>query len=86
LDLTDEQWKVLESLTPEPPRRADRRGRPWRNPSYVLNGILWILRTGAPWRDFPVRYPPYQRPATGASNSGPRRACWRNSFMPWLSI
>lgn len=60
MDLTDEQWAVLEPLIPKPVRRADNRGRPWRNPRDVLNGILWILRTGAPWKDVPERYPPYQ--------------------------
>jgi transposase len=60
MDLTDKQWKVLEPLIPDPPRREDRRGRPWRDPRDVLNGILWILRTGAPWKDLPERYPPYQ--------------------------
>ena len=60
MDLTDEQWEVLESLIPDPPQREDGRGRPWRNPRDVLNGILWILRTGAPWKDLPKRYPPYQ--------------------------
>lgn len=60
MDLTDEQWAVLEPLIPEPPRRADGRGRPWKPARDVLNGILWILRTGAPWKDLPERYPPYQ--------------------------
>lgn len=60
MDLTDEQWGVLESLLPTPPKRADGRGRPWRSPREVLNGILWVLRTGAPWHDLPDRYPPYQ--------------------------
>ena len=60
MDLTDEQWEVLEPLIPAPPRRGDGRGRPWRDPRDVLNGILWILRTGAPWKDLPERYPPYQ--------------------------
>ena len=60
MDLTDEQWKVLEPLIPAPPQREDGRGRPWRDPRDVLNGILWILRTGAPWKDLPERYPPYQ--------------------------
>ena len=60
MDLTDEQWAVLEPLIPVPPRRPDGRGRPWREPRPVLNGILWILRTGAPWKDLPSRYPPYQ--------------------------
>lgn len=60
MDLTDEQWEVLEPLIPNPPRRADGRGRPWRDSRDVLNGILWVLRTGAPWHDLPERYPPYQ--------------------------
>ncbi|CAA9464061.1 MAG: Mobile element protein [uncultured Rubrobacteraceae bacterium] len=60
MDLTDEQWEVLEPLIPDPPRRGDGRGRPWRDPRDVLNGVLWILRTGAPWKDLPERYPPYQ--------------------------
>jgi transposase len=60
MDLTDKQWNVLEPLIPDPPRREDGRGRPWRDPRDVLNAILWILRTGAPWKDLPERYPPYQ--------------------------
>src|SRR5690606_13340953 len=60
MDLTDEQWAVLSLLIPEPPRRPDGRGRPWKPARDVLNGILWILRTGAPWKDLPERYPPYQ--------------------------
>ena len=60
MDLTDQQWEVLEALIPDPPRRADGRGRPWRDPRDILNGILWVLRTGAPWKDLPERYPPYQ--------------------------
>jgi len=60
MDLTDEQWAVLQPIIPAPPRRLDGRGRPWRDAREVLNGILWILRTGAPWKDLPERYPPYQ--------------------------
>ena len=60
MDLTNEQWKRIEpiivSLTPA----KDPRGRKARNPRAVMNGILWILRTGAPWKDLPQRYPPYQ--------------------------
>ena len=60
MDLTDEQWAVLAPLLPAPRLRRDGRGRPWRDPRDVLNGILWILRTGAPWKDLPDRYPSYQ--------------------------
>jgi transposase len=60
MDLTDAQWAILAPLLPKPRLRRDRRGRPWRDPRDVLNGILWILRTGAPWQDLPDRYPSYQ--------------------------
>jgi transposase len=60
MDLTEPQWQILEPLLPKPRVREDGRGRPWRDPRDVLNGILWVLRTGAPWYDLPDRYPPYQ--------------------------
>ena len=59
-DLTDTQWAILDAIIPEPLRRRDGRGRPWRDRRTVLNGILWVLRTGAPWADVPDRYPSYQ--------------------------
>ena len=57
--MTDAQWAVLEPLF-RPKRRADGRGRPWQDTRAVLNGVFWVLRTGAPWHDLPSRYPPYQ--------------------------
>lgn len=60
MELTDEQWAVLEPLIFEVPRRRDGKGRPRRPAREVLNGICWVLRTGAQWADLPERYPPYQ--------------------------
>jgi transposase len=60
MDLTEAQWKVVGPLLPTPRVREDGKGRPWRDPRDILNGVLWILRTGAPWADLPGRYPPYQ--------------------------
>jgi len=60
MDITSGQWEVLEPLIPKPPRRPDGRGRPWRDSREVLNGVLWVLRTGAPWHNLPDTYPPYQ--------------------------
>src|SRR5574341_679818 len=55
-DLTDEQWQRLEPLLP--PKRSGKKGHPYRAHRPVLNGILWIQRTGAPWQDLPAHYPP----------------------------
>ena len=60
MELSDEQWTILEPLIPEPPRREDGKGRPRRDSREVLEGICWVLRTGAQWADLPERYPPYQ--------------------------
>ena len=60
MDLTEAQWEILQPHLPKLLVRRDGRGRPWRDPRDVLNGILWILRTGAPWKDLPDRYPSYQ--------------------------
>ncbi|MFP4058031.1 MAG: IS5 family transposase, partial [Candidatus Brocadiia bacterium] len=57
-DLTDEQYALIEPLLP--PERAGRPGRPYRPHRHVLNGIVWSLRTGAPWRDLPERYGPWK--------------------------
>jgi transposase len=59
-DLTDEQWETLDPLIPKPRRRRDGRGRPWKSRRSVMNGVLWVLRTGAPWADLPERYPSFQ--------------------------
>jgi transposase len=54
-DLTDQQWQRLELLLP--PERP-WTGRPNEDHRRILNGILWIDRTGAPWRDLPPCYGP----------------------------
>ena len=59
MDLKDAQWAVVEACF-KPKPRLEKRGRPPREARAVLNGVLWILRTGAPWKDLPERYPPYQ--------------------------
>ena len=52
-DLTDDQWERLAPLLP--PQRPST-GRPANDHRTVINGILWVLKTGAPWRDLPDRY------------------------------
>ena len=50
-DLSDVQWTLIESLLPR-----QKRGGRWNDHRTTLDGILWILRTGAPRRDLPERY------------------------------
>jgi transposase len=59
-DLADEHWEILQPVLPVPTRRVDGRGSPWKETRAVLNGILWVLRTSAPWAYLPNRYPSYQ--------------------------
>jgi transposase len=54
------QSQIIEPLLP----KLTSKGRPWKDNRAVLEGILWILRTGARWKDLPERYP---SPST----------CWR---------
>lgn len=60
MNLTDEQWSFIEPNLPKKKVRKDGKGRPWQDDRDIFNGILWILRTGAPWKDLPRRFPPYQ--------------------------
>ena len=54
-DLNEQQWQRLLLLLPA---QKPRTGRPGKDHSTVINGILWVLRSGAPWRDLPERYGP----------------------------
>jgi transposase len=51
--LTDEQWKLVSPLIPE---STAKTGRPPKDRRLMLDGIFWILGTGAPWRDLPERF------------------------------
>ena len=51
-DLTDAEWRILNPLLPD----RGERGPPIPEKRRTANGILWVLRTGAPWRDMPERY------------------------------
>jgi transposase len=56
-ELTDDQWARLNPLLP-PQRPAT--GRPAKDHRLVLNAILWRIRSGAPWRDLPTDYGPWE--------------------------
>ena len=53
-ELTDHEWAAIKPFLPNKPR-----GVPRVNDRRVLNGIFWVLRSGAPWRDLPAGFGPY---------------------------
>ena len=53
-ELTDFEWAAIKPFLPNKPR-----GVPRVNDRRVLNGIFWVLRSGAPWRDLPESFGPY---------------------------
>lgn len=73
-DLTDEEWAIIRPLLPSqgrgPVRKDDRN---------VLNGIFYILRTGAPWRDLPERYGPHTTVYNRYVRWG-KRGIWQRIF------
>lgn len=54
--LTDEEWELIADVFPKPASI----GRPPSDPRMIVDGILWILRTGSPWRDLPEEFGPWQ--------------------------
>ena len=55
-ELTEQAWQQIQPLLPA----TGRPGGQWADHRRVLNGILWKLATGVPWRDLPARYGPWQ--------------------------
>ena len=53
-ELTDEQWERIKDLVP--PERSGGRGRPAKDNRMMINAIIWVLKTGVPWRDLPERF------------------------------
>lgn len=57
-ELTKEQWNRIKPLLP--PEKTGKRGRPRKDDRTMLNGMLWIVRSGAQWRELPEAYGPWQ--------------------------
>ena len=64
-ELTDQEWTAIKPMLPNKPR-----GVPRVNDRRVLNGIFWVLHSGAPWRDLPGAFGPLTPLATIASFAG----------------
>ena len=70
--LTDEQWNKIKSYFEK------KKGRPFKNLRATINGIIWILKTVAMWRDLPSRYGDWMR-YTNVLVSGKHKAYLRKS-------
>ena len=57
-NISDEKWEVLAPMLAKP--RKDPRGRPPKDDRLMFNGVLWIMKTGAPWRDLPSEFGPWR--------------------------
>jgi transposase len=56
-EISDQAWDWIEPLLPD---RAPQRGGRWRDHRTMLEAMVWRFRTGAPWRDVPEHYGPWQ--------------------------
>lgn len=56
-EISDEEWEMIKELLPSD--QLPKQGRPPKPNRDMLNGILWIAKSGAPWRDLPERYGPW---------------------------
>ena len=73
-ELSDAQWARIEPLLPD--RFHDgEAGHPFHDHRPLVNAILWILHSGAPWRDLPERYRPWEA-AYGRFNTWREDGSW----------
>ena len=71
-ELNELRWKTIAPMLPA---ERGRRGRPSQDNRRLLNAILWVLKTGAPWRDLPEHYGPWQTAYTRFSRWS-KRGVW----------
>ena len=57
-ELTNEEWEIISKLLP--PENTGKKGRPSKNNRNMMNGMLWIARSGAQWRNLPECYGAWQ--------------------------
>lgn len=57
-ELTDDEWNRIVDLLP--PENTGKQDRPRKDNRTIVNGMVWIARSGAPWRDLPERYGPWE--------------------------
>jgi len=58
-ELSDSEWAMISPYLPKGKSGSGLRGRPRTEDRKIINGLIWLLRSGAPWRDIPDRYGPF---------------------------
>ena len=77
-EITDEQWEQIKDLVP--PERSGGKGRPAKDNRMMINAIIWILKTGAPWRDLPERFGSWNSVYSRYSR-WTKRGLWEKIFL-----
>ena len=72
-EITTEQWERVKDLSPQPHKG---KGRPAKDNRIILNGMMWIARSGAQWRELPEKYGPWQTVYSNIAN-GQMKECWK---------
>jgi transposase len=73
-ELSERKWSRIAPLMPHRAHHGEA-GHPFNDPRPIVNGILWVLHTGAPWRDLPERYGPWETVFN-----------WTLALMPLLKV
>ena len=83
-ELADHEWTAIKPMLPNKPR-----GVPRVNDRRVLNGIFWVLRSGAPWRDLPTAFGPYTTCYTASLGGGAPvfgAVSWKRLPLPMMPL
>ena len=77
-EIADEQWDRIKDMVP--PERSGGKGRPAKDNRMMINAIIWILKTGAPWRDLPERFGSWNS-AYSRYSRWTKRGIWEKIFL-----
>ena len=76
-DLSDTEWNAIKDLLP--PEKSGKRGRPCKDNRTMVNGMVWVLRSGSPWRDLPKEYGSWNGVYT-RFNRWSKRGVWQKAL------
>ena len=76
-DLTDTEWNAIQDLLP--PEKSGKRGHPCKDNRTMESGMVWVLRSGSPWRDLPKEYGSWNGVYT-RFNRWSKRGVWQKAL------